>query len=46
MSSANVVVDSEPLTPGEAVTLNTAIVPVRRLLGLNPGPMTGPGTNS
>ena len=46
MSSANVVVDSEPLTPGEAVTLNTAVVPVRRLLGLNPGPMTGPGTNS
>lgn len=34
------------LIPGEAVDLATGTVQVRRLLGLNPGPMTGPGTNS
>lgn len=32
--------------PGEAVALATSSVPVFRLLGNNPGPMTGPGTNS
>lgn len=32
--------------PGEAVALPTRSVPVFRLLGHNPGPMTGPGTNS
>lgn len=33
-------------SPGEAVALATASVPVFRILGNNPGPMTGPGTNS
>jgi hypothetical protein len=42
MSSANVVVDSEPLTPGEAVALNTAAVPVRRLLRTQPRPNDRP----
>ena len=32
--------------PGKAVDLGMARVPVSRILGLNPGPMTGPGTNS
>jgi glyoxylase-like metal-dependent hydrolase (beta-lactamase superfamily II) len=32
--------------PGEAVALPTNSVTVLRLLGNNPGPMTGPGTNS
>ena len=31
---------------GVAVSIATEYVPVRRLLGRNPGPMTGPGTNS
>lgn len=31
---------------GVAVSLATDRVPVRRILGRNPGPMTGPGTNS
>lgn len=34
------------LVPGAPVDLATGAVRVRRLLGLNPGPMTGPGTNS
>ncbi len=32
--------------PGEAVDLGMKSVPVSRILGRNPGPMTGPGTNS
>ncbi len=31
---------------GVAIPIETARVPVKRLLGRNPGPMTGPGTNS
>lgn len=31
---------------GISIPLETSLVPVRRLLGRNPGPMTGPGTNS
>lgn len=31
---------------GSAVAVATQSVPVRRILGRNPGPMTGPGTNS
>lgn len=31
---------------GVAIPIATRAVPVRRLLGRNPGPMTGPGTNS
>ena len=34
------------LQPGIAVDLETGEVRVRRILGLNPGPMTGPGTNT
>ena len=34
------------LDAGVAIPIETETVPVRRLLGLNPGPMTGPGTNS
>lgn len=32
--------------PGEATRVADTKVPVRRILGRNPGPMTGPGTNS
>lgn len=32
--------------PGQPIALDTRTVPVFRLLGHNPGPMTGPGTNS
>ncbi len=46
MSSAKLSSELEPLIAGEAVTLRTTAVQVRRILGLNPGPMTGPGTNS
>lgn len=31
---------------GVAIPIETGAVPVRRILGRNPGPMTGPGTNS
>jgi len=31
---------------GIAIPIDTEKVPVRRILGRNPGPMTGPGTNS
>jgi len=31
---------------GVAIPIETEAVPVRRILGRNPGPMTGPGTNS
>lgn len=31
---------------GSAVQIPTSSVPVKRILGRNPGPMTGPGTNS
>lgn len=31
---------------GAQSPLNTGLVPVSRILGRNPGPMTGPGTNS
>ncbi len=31
---------------GAAIAVSTRSVPVRRILGRNPGPMTGPGTNS
>lgn len=31
---------------GSTVSIATERVPVRRILGRNPGPMTGPGTNS
>ena len=34
------------LDAGVAIPIETETVPVRRILGLNPGPMTGPGTNS
>ena len=34
------------LDAGVAIPIETEAVPVRRILGLNPGPMTGPGTNS
>ena len=34
------------LQPGVPVELETEAVRVRRILGLNPGPMTGPGTNT
>ena len=34
------------LDAGAAIPIETETVPVRRILGLNPGPMTGPGTNS
>ena len=34
------------LQPGIAVDLETGEMRVRRILGLNPGPMTGPGTNT
>ncbi len=34
------------LDAGIAISIETQSVPVRRILGLNPGPMTGPGTNS
>lgn len=34
------------LDAGVAIPVSTETVPVRRILGLNPGPMTGPGTNS
>jgi hydroxyacylglutathione hydrolase len=34
------------LDAGIAIPIETETVPVRRILGLNPGPMTGPGTNS
>lgn len=33
-------------TAGEAVAIATQSIPVFRILGHNPGPMTGPGTNS
>lgn len=33
-------------TAGESVAIPTQSVPVFRILGHNPGPMTGPGTNS
>lgn len=32
--------------PGKAVHIERFHIPVRRILGRNPGPMTGPGTNS
>jgi glyoxylase-like metal-dependent hydrolase (beta-lactamase superfamily II) len=31
---------------GSAISIETGVVLVRRILGRNPGPMTGPGTNS
>ncbi len=31
---------------GTAIAVSTRRVPVKRILGRNPGPMTGPGTNS
>lgn len=34
------------LEAGVAIPIETETVPVRRILGLNPGPMTGLGTNS
>ncbi|GJM12895.1 MAG: MBL fold metallo-hydrolase [Pseudohongiella sp.] len=34
------------LDAGVAIPIETEAVPVKRLLGRNPGPMTGPGTNS
>lgn len=33
-------------TAGEAIAIPTQSIPVFRILGHNPGPMTGPGTNS
>ena len=34
------------LEPGMPVQIQSVCVPVRQILGRNPGPMTGPGTNS
>ena len=32
--------------PGVPTPLEGLTIPVKRILGRNPGPMTGPGTNS
>ena len=34
------------LQAGTAISITTEEVPVKRILGRNPGPMTGSGTNS
>lgn len=36
----------EEFIPGKAERVGDTNIPVRRILGRNPGPMTGPGTNS
>lgn len=36
----------QKIAPGVPISINECTVPVRRILGRNPGPMTGPGTNS